>query len=266
MNTKSMRHLPQTQRRAMSRRAGGDDELPLDGVGMPAHRDIAKALHTELLSGAWRPGQQIPTESLLEARFGVSRGTMRSAIMHLVRAGLLARQPGRGTFVLSPQFTNSFTHFFSFERKEAEAPITYETVLLAKATILASADVAQVLHVPTGAEIGTIRRLRIHRGEPFLVEDSYFPGKLWTQIEAFDFSVRLLYEELREQHDVHFLTSEEYLTAEPADREVAALIAVPPDTPVIRIERHAFTFNREPAEFRISFGRSDKFRYHARLR
>ncbi|MEP7327624.1 MAG: GntR family transcriptional regulator [Betaproteobacteria bacterium] len=261
-----MRVLPQKQRRAPPKRGAGDDGLTFDGAGIPAHHDIAKALHKELLSGAWRPGQQIPTEAVLETRFGVSRGTMRSAIMHLVRAGLLARQPGRGTFVLSPQFTNSFTHFFSFERKEAEAPITYETVLLARATIAASAEVAYALHVQTGAKIGTIRRLRSHRGEPFLVEDSYFPGKLWTQIAAFDFSVRLLYEELREQHDVHFLSSEEYLTAEPADAEVALLIAVPTDTPVIRIERHAFTFNREPAEFRISFGRSDKFRYHARLR
>ena len=48
MNSQSRRHLPQTQRRAMPRRAGGDDELPLDGVGMPAHRDIAWALHKEL--------------------------------------------------------------------------------------------------------------------------------------------------------------------------------------------------------------------------
>lgn len=253
-------------RRSPKRSIAADDSAIFESVGEPAHRDIAKALHRELLTGAWRPGQQIPPEAELERRFGVSRGTMRTAIMHLVRAGMLSRHAGRGTFVLSPQFTNSFTHFFSFERKEAEAPIVYETTLLAKASIAAPADVARILHVKGGADVGYIRRLRSHLGEPFLVEDSYFPGPLWAQIEGFDFSLRLLYEELRECHDVHFLTSEEYLTAEPADPAVAALIAVRPGSPVIRIERHAFTFNREPAEYRVSFGRSDKFRYHARLR
>jgi GntR family transcriptional regulator len=242
------------------------DLLELEGSGEPAYRDIAKALHGELLTGTWRPGSQIPPEAELEKRFGVSRGTMRAAIMQLVRAGLLDRQPGRGTFVLSPQFTNSFSQFFSFERKDREAPIAYDTGCVRKGIVPADASVAEALQLRKGARVGHARRVRSHAGEPFLVEDSYFPLAIWNEIGGADFTVSLLYEEIRERFDVHMLTAEEYLTAEPASAEFAKIFSIRAGTPVIRIERKAYTFNREPAEYRASIGRSDKFRYHARLR
>ena len=232
----------------------------------PVYRDIAKALHRELLKGTWRPGDQIPTEAELEKRFGVSRGTLRGAVMQLVRAGLLQRQPGRGTFVLSPQFTNSFALFFSFERKDSEAPIAHDTACLATELRRADAPVAEALRLKPGVQVAHVRRLRSHRGEPFLVEDSFFPMTIWQRIATADFTVTALYEEIRERFDVHMLSAEEYLTAEPATAELAVLLGVREGNPVIRIERKTRTFNDEPAEYRQSVGRSDKFRYHARLR
>jgi len=237
----------------------------LQETGAPLYREIAKVLHGELLKGTWRPGEQIPTEGELEARFGVSRGTLRAAIGELVQAGLLQRQAGRGTFVLS-QFSRSFGAYFGFERRDRPGPIASDTLCLASGVAPAGRRQAEARGLSAGTPVGHVRRLRVHQGEPFLVEDSWFAPPVWARIAGADFTATALYEHLRERFGLHMLSAEEYLTAEPLRAESAALLGAPKGAPAICLERTTRTFDDAAAEFRLSVGRSDKYRYHARLR
>lgn len=60
---------------------------------------IFNILKKEIADGQWKPGEKIPSETELAARFGVSRMSARSALQRLISIGLLESRVGEGTFV-----------------------------------------------------------------------------------------------------------------------------------------------------------------------
>jgi GntR family transcriptional regulator, phosphonate transport system regulatory protein len=60
---------------------------------------IAATLTTEVSSGHYRPGDKLPTEAALAARFGVNRHTVRHALAALAEWGLVHSRRGAGVFV-----------------------------------------------------------------------------------------------------------------------------------------------------------------------
>jgi len=66
---------------------------------VPAHRRVAAALRAEIEGGVFVPGTQLPAEPDLALQFGVSRGTLRQALLSLRADRLIDAVPGRGNFV-----------------------------------------------------------------------------------------------------------------------------------------------------------------------
>jgi len=65
----------------------------------PLWQQIRALIVRDLESSAWKPGEAIPSELELAARFRVSQGTVRRAIDALADENLLVRRQGKGTFV-----------------------------------------------------------------------------------------------------------------------------------------------------------------------
>src|SRR6476620_5704505 len=65
----------------------------------PLYQQIKTLLLGSLQAGEWQPGQAIPSELELAARFKVSQGKVRKAIDELAAENLLVRRQGKGTFV-----------------------------------------------------------------------------------------------------------------------------------------------------------------------
>lgn len=65
----------------------------------PLYRQIKDLLVQSLERGEWMPGELIPSEIDLAARFQVSQGTVRKAVDELAAEHMLLRRQGKGTFV-----------------------------------------------------------------------------------------------------------------------------------------------------------------------
>jgi DNA-binding FadR family transcriptional regulator len=67
--------------------------------------ELVAYVRSNIESGTWKPGFQIPTEKSLVSQFSAARNAVRKALSQLENEGIIDRQVGRGTFVRnnSPQ-------------------------------------------------------------------------------------------------------------------------------------------------------------------
>jgi GntR family transcriptional repressor for pyruvate dehydrogenase complex len=76
------------------------------GSSLKKHRNLAQALveaiTAEVENGVLKPGEKLPSETLIMAKHGVSRTVVREAISHLQASKLVQTRHGIGTFVLEP--------------------------------------------------------------------------------------------------------------------------------------------------------------------
>ena len=148
--------------------------------------------------GEWGPGDAIPSESELAARFSVSQGTVRKAIDEMAAENLLVRRQGKGTFVSTHNDPRSLFRFLRLQPNEGEIDQSIsEPVECWRAK--AGQDVSRVLGLAVGTPITILRRLLSFDGEPALVDEIYLPSDLFPDLsldvlQHNDMSLYRLYE------------------------------------------------------------------------
>jgi GntR family transcriptional regulator, transcriptional repressor for pyruvate dehydrogenase complex len=80
-------------------------QTKLDGVIMepwsPVPRHVARRIESMISSGDLSRGTRLPSQRELSTDFGVSRASVREALLILEAAGTIKTEPGRGTYVLT---------------------------------------------------------------------------------------------------------------------------------------------------------------------
>jgi GntR family transcriptional regulator len=67
----------------------------------PLHLQARQHLLSLIEDGTYQPGEQLPSEVDLAAQLGISRPTLREALLNLEQEGIIDRKHGVGTFVAS---------------------------------------------------------------------------------------------------------------------------------------------------------------------
>ena len=137
----------------------------------PLYQQIKALITRSLQSGEWRPGEAIPSEVDLAARFKVSQGTVRKAIDELAAENLLVRRQGKGTFVATHTEEKVQYRFLRLMPDDGEVgPV--ERRFIDCRRLRAPADVARALELKSGDAALQIRRvlsfkaLKIRSSEP----------------------------------------------------------------------------------------------------
>ncbi|WP_326551465.1 winged helix-turn-helix domain-containing protein [Micromonospora sp. NBC_01813] len=68
-------------------------------MSMPKYERVASAIRDQIQSGELRPGDQLPTTQGLIDYYGVSYGSVRTALLILKAEGLIEGRQGEGVFV-----------------------------------------------------------------------------------------------------------------------------------------------------------------------
>ncbi|GIK87001.1 MAG: GntR family transcriptional regulator [Betaproteobacteria bacterium] len=233
-------------------------------LAMPLYKELERRMRDALAQGEWKPGEAIPAERRLAARFGVSIGTLRKAIDELVAANILIRQQGRGTFVATHDRDRLLFYFFHVV--PVHGPKQYPDVrLLAFQRARAGRAEAEALGIAAGDAVLRVRNLLSLAGAPVIVDDLTLPSARFPALTEKQFAGRpsTIYNLYQDSFGISVIRTRERLRAVLADAEAAALLGVARGAPLLSIRRVALTYNDEAVELRISRVNTAAHEYYA---
>ena len=239
------------------------DSLAAGGIANnPLYKEVKIRLTHSLASGAWKPGEAIPSESRLAKQFDVSIGTVRKAIDELVAEKILVRQQGRGTFVATHTADRTLFYFFHIVGKDGsrELPVTE---LLSFRGGKATAEEHEALQLERAAPVLRVRNLLRLSGEPVLYDELTIPAKLFSGLTEDIFAQRetTIYGLYQAQWGINVVRIGERLSAVAAPARVASVLGIAPGTPVLLIRRIAHTYHDQPVEYRLSWVDTGRHEY-----
>lgn len=135
-------------------------------------------IRRKIESGEWPVGSQIPTEEELCTMFNVSRATVRTAVLELVRQGYLKRQQGKGTFIYKNILSDGLAMLTNFKELMFEDGLALTTRVMAKTVMMPVDDLDVKLNIPPDKHVIYIKRLYSVDEEPVLLQESYVPYHL----------------------------------------------------------------------------------------
>lgn len=164
--------------------------------GVSLYFQVKSQLKDNIAKKLWRPGDKIPNELDLTETFGVSRSTVRQAVLELVREGYLTRKNGIGTFVT--QLKYDAPSFISFHYPPE---LGYKHILIKQEIIRAFDGISKELALEEGEEVYKILRLRYFNEEPAVIETAYLSVKKFPNLLRCDLTKKI-FDVLAENYNV----------------------------------------------------------------
>ena len=234
---------------------------------MPKYLQISTWLKELIQTGRYKEGEKLPSEIELSKVCEVNRNTLRQALSRLTTEGMLRKEKGMGTFVLSRKpvsLKHKLERISSFRDDLSESGLKENTVLLKKGIGDAPDHVAKALILGAKSKVVVIHRLRTGDGVPLLYEESYLPGDMFGRILNMDLTGSM-YKILSEQFDTVLARCEQTIKAVNLNPQIAKLFNLPKSSAGLYMESVTYNDSNIPIEVLCSYYRGDKYIFEVEL-
>lgn len=232
-------------------------------AGEPLYRQLMQRLIAE--HGAYAPGGKAALSDCdLMARYGVSRPTVRSAVAELVRAGLVTRVPGRGTFfVPAATVAIGIDGLDRFVHEWQSPELDPGSVILTFERVRPPLAIGRTLDAGRDERVLLIRRLRTSGGEPASLDVRYVAPWCADHVTRAAAEHELLFKILA-KHAVPASAVDQEIGAAIADGDTAERLGVPRGTALLTRDVTIFTTGDRPVITGTGWYRADRFRFRTR--
>ena len=188
----------------------------------PMYRQIADALREKISAGELKPGDALPTESILQEAFNVSRVTVRQALKLLTEEQIVESIQGSGTYVKEERVNYDIYQLTGFYEKLADRNVDTHSEVSIFEVLKADAKLAEKLNLSHDDKVWHVKRVRFIKQKPVNLEETWmplalFPDLTWEVMENSKYhyveQIKKLVIDRSEQELVPIMPSEEAIAA-----------------------------------------------------
>ncbi len=201
------------------------------------------------------------TDAELVDQYGVSRHTVREAIRHLNRTGVLKRERGRGTVVNRTEFEQPLGQLYSLFQSIESSGVSQNSMVL-QLDVRRNTVAAAALGLGDDADLVYVERLRMADDQPLAVDRAWLPYEIGKSLLDADFTHTALYDELERTAG---------LRPDRGWERLSPVIPAAGDRELLGLRRTDAAFHLErlgtnqghPIEWRVTIIRGDRYRFVA---
>ena len=224
---------------------------------IPLYRQLANIIGDGINNGEYRHDSQIPTETALSQKYGISRITVRKALEDLTDEGLLVRKQGKGTFVNVDKSITTNYPFMLFNDAVQQADYAPSTRLLSYSMDVPSKKISDFLDLQDGEDSIVIKRLRYADSTAVILETDFFPP-------SFDFlasePLSTSTNEILNRHNIFPLHGVNTISICYATEEEAQLFGIEVDSPLLYVYSEIKDQNMRPVQVSKQIIRSELYK------
>lgn len=230
----------------------------------PLWWQIADRLRREIEIGGFKPGEALPSETLLNQVFGVSRTTARAALDKLEQEGLISRRAGKGSIVLPPQVIQPLSQMSSFAEDMQRRGFTAGYHTLSARMALPPAEIAAALGLESNEKAFMSTRLLKADAMPMAYSQSWLSPALFFHHpvpEAGELDRQSLYVWLEQRCGCRIAGGRETISAALLNGELSRALQVAKGSAGLVARRLSHDADLRPVEYVTVHYRADRYSF-----
>jgi len=231
----------------------------------PLHIQAQQHLLRLIEDGTYEPGEQLLSESNLAAQLGISRPTLREALLNLEQDGVIVRKHGVGTFVAptyGERLTSGLERLDSVLAMAGRHGLSTRVLRLSVEEIPADEKLAKRLDLPPSTPLTRVRRTIAVDGRSVAYLVDFAPAEVLPAQAlgaSFDGSVLDLLKR-RSSVRVHEAVAE--ITAINASDVLAEHLKIEAGQAILLLSETVLTDDLVPVEYSLNYFLPDVFDFH----
>ncbi len=204
-----------------------------------------------IASGEWAADRLIESEADLATTLNVSVGTVRKALDTLEAEGLVSRRQGRGTTVNNQSSEELMVRYSNLRIGDGDR---ISGQVESFDCVLAVTNEIEMRHLQISARDMVFRsnRVRHYKGRRFMCETIAIPQRIMPNLTIEDFSNPRVAAFGARRHGMLIGKANEKVDISQASSEIAEILGIPIDTPLLRLDRIVLSIDGRPLEWRIA--------------
>ena len=221
-------------------------------------KSIADTLSAEISGGGYAPGDKLPTEAQLAARFGVNRHTVRHALAELAGAGTVHARRGAGVFVAMVPLDYPIARRVRFQHNLLASGRTPSRQILRIESRASNAREAELLQLHVGDPVHVVEGLSFADAAPMALFRSIFPAARFADLPAAILRLKSITAALADAGVTDYTRASTRLTAKNADALLALHLRIAEGAPVLRSVAVNIDADGVPVEFGTTWFAGDR--------
>jgi DNA-binding GntR family transcriptional regulator len=215
----------------------------------PLYDQLKQIIISGILSGQYKHGQRLPSETQLAEMYGISRITVRRALAELEAEGYLSTQQGRGTFINFIKGEIRLMSFATMSDNPTDASLRRTNRIISKTFIDADATLAKYLKVPIGTKLIRLYRVMLENDKPYSLDTAFFIVDRYPNIFEKIVDNVSTFEILTRDYGVKFDKAVKVMGILRAGVEEAKLLQCAPGDPLFSISKVMYDANDVPLHY-----------------